>query len=234
MKRTIAIVMMTLVFAINIRAKELEHEKIEINDSTITLTQAWDGVMRWVVTNEDNYGMRIAYENLSTGTMIIKGKFRDDNNILQCVRNDLMRPIASFTIEVNCSNGGVTAEMTEANYEYKVGYGSVYSLRTPYLEICQQEMEEVVRIMRYKGEKVNCYDSWFEETAEEYSAKKKEAEDTEVDETAPKKERKKAKKYLEQNRWRSTPYNCIYGMPILTASELFYGKKGLASYIRKS
>ena len=117
MKKLIAIVMMILVFAINVRAKELEHRKIEINDSTINLAQAWDGVMRWVVANEDSYGMRIAYENPSTGSMIIKGEFRDDNNRLQCVRNDLIRPIASFTIEVNCSNGGITAEMTEANYE---------------------------------------------------------------------------------------------------------------------
>lgn len=233
MKKLIAIVMMILVFAINVRAKELEHRKIEINDSIINLAQAWDGVMRWVVANEDSYGMRIAYENPSTGSMIIKGEFRDDNNRLQCVRNDLIRPIASFTIEVNCSNGGITAEMTEANYEYRVSYGSISSLSTFMLKWCKQEMEEIERIMRYKGEKANCYDSWFEETADEYSAKEKIAKDTEADETAPKKERKKAKKYLEQNGWRSSPYRYVDIMPTFAARELFYGNKGLDNYIRK-
>lgn len=232
MKKLIAIVMM-LSFAIGAYARELEHRKIEITDSTVTIAQAWDGVMRWVVANEDSYGMRIAYENPSSGSMIIKGEFRDDNNRLQSVRNDLIRPIASFTIEVNCSDGRVSAEMTEANYEYKVGYGSVYSLSDFMLKWCKQEMEEIERILRYKGEKVNCYDSWFEETAEEYSTKEKEAKDIEADETAPKKERKKAKKYLEQNGWRSSPYRYVDIMPTFTARELFYGNKGLDNYIRK-
>lgn len=232
MRKLIAIVMM-LAFAIGAYARELEHRKIEINDSTITLAQAWDGVMRWVVANEDGYGMRVAYENPNTGSMIVKGEFRDGANRLQSVQNDLIRPIASFTIELNCSNGRVSAEMTEANYEYKVGYGSVYSLRDFYLKWCKQEMEEIERILRYKGDKVNCYDSWFEETAEEYSAKEKEAKEKEADETAPKKERKKAKKYLEQNRWRSSPYNYVDWMPTFTARELFYGNKGLDNYIRK-
>ena len=147
MKKLIAIMLM-LAFVISTYARELEHRKIEINDSTINLAQAWDGVMRWVVANEDSYGIRIAYQNPATGSMIIKGEFRDDNNRLQCVRNDLIRPIASFTIEVNCSNGGATAEMTEANYEYRVSYGSISSLSTFMLKWCKQEMEEIERIMR--------------------------------------------------------------------------------------
>lgn len=168
--------------------------------------------MRWVVANEDKYGTRIAYENPSTGSMIIKGEFRDDNNGLQCVRNDLINPFASFTIEVNCAERQVTAEMTEANYEYKVGYGSIYSLRTFILKWCKQEMEEIERIIRYKGDKVSCYDQYFADTAEEYETKKEKAEGIEKDETISKKERKKAKKYLEDNRWRGNPYRYVDNM----------------------
>lgn len=234
MKKLLAMMLILLGFFANTTsAKELEHRKMEVKDSTLTVAQAWDGVMRWVVANEDKYGMRIVYQNPTTGSMIVKGEFRDNGNRLQCVTNDLIRPIASITIEVACADGRVTAEMTEANYEYKVGYGSIYSLRDFILKWCKQEMEEIERIMRYKGEKVNCYDSWFDETANEYSAKKKEAEDIEADETAPKKERKKAKKYLEQNRWRSSPYQYVDWMPTFTARELFYDERGLDNYIRK-
>lgn len=229
--RKLIVMMLMITFVVGVSAKELEHRRVEIKDSMLTLSQAWDGVIRWVVSNEDDYGMRIAYENPASGSMIIKGEFRDNGNSLQCVRNDLIRPIASFTIEINCSNGKVSAEMTEANYEYKVGYGSIYSLSTFMLQWCKQEMEEIETIMLYHGEKFNCYDSYFDETAKEYNAKEKEAKEIEADETAPKKERKKAKKYLENNKWRSSPYQYVDWMPTFTAHELFYGSKGLSKYI---
>lgn len=232
MKRLI-VMMLLAVTAICGYARELEHRTLQVSDSTITLASAWDGAMRWVVANEDVYGMRVAYQNPSTGSLIVKGEFKDKNNRLRCVYNDLIKPIASFTIEVNCKDGNVLAEMTEANYEYKVGYGSVYSISTSQLKWCKQEMEEIETIMRYKGDKVNCYDSYFEETAKEYSDKTKEAETIEKDETAPKKERKKAKKYLEQNEWRDSPYKYVDWMPTFTAYELFNGDKGLCKYLSK-
>lgn len=229
--KKILVMMLMLSFVVRVSAKEFEHRNMVINDSTLTISQAWDGVMRWVVSNEDKYGMRIAYQNPTTGSIIVKGEFRDTENSLQCVRQDFIRPVASFTIEINCSDNKLTAEMTEANYEYRVGYGSAYSVSTFILKWCKQEMEEIERIMRYKGEKVNCYDSYFEETASEYDAKNKEAETIEKDETASKKERKKAKKYLEDNRMRKHPYLYVKWMPTFTARELFYGEKGLSKYI---
>lgn len=232
MKKLI-VIMMIAVVAISGFARELEHRTMQVSDSTITLSKAWDGVMRWVVANEDEYGMRVAYENPSTGSLIVKGEFKDKMNGLRCVYNDLIKPIASFTIEVNCADGKITAEMTEANYEYKVGYGSVYSLSTFQLKWCKQEMEEIETIMRCKGDRVNCYDSYFEETAKAYDDKKKEAEAIEKDETAPQKERKKAKKYLEQNQWKGRPYDYVYGMPAFTAYELFDGSKGLRKYFSR-
>lgn len=231
--RKLILTLLMSAFVICVPAREEEHKRYEIKDSTITLSQAWDGMMRWVVSNEDTYGLRIAYKNPTMGSLIVKGEFRDKMNSLQSVREDLIHPIASFTIEVNYSKGKIAIEMTEANYEYKVGYGDVSSLRTFILNWCKQEMEEIEKIMTYHGEKVNCYDTYFEETAKEYEEKVKEAEKIEADETSPKKERKKANEYLKYNKWRSSPYRYIYYMPIFTACELFYGDKGLEKYIKK-
>lgn len=232
MKKLI-VMMLLAITAVCGYAHELEHRTMQVSDSTLTLPVAWDRVMRWVVANEDDYGLRIAYENPTTGSLIVKGEYRDKNNALRCVYNDLIKPIASFTIEVNCKDGKVFAEMTEALYEYKVGYGSVYSLSTYQLKWCKQEMEEIESIMRHMGEKVNCYDSYFEETYNDYSNKEKEAKAIEKDENLPKKERKKAKKYLEENEWRNSPYLYIHGMPAFTARDLFDGNKGLRKYLSK-
>ena len=232
--RKLIVIMLVLTFVSSVHAKELGHKSIEINDSTITLPQMWDKTMRWVVANEDTFGMRIAYQNSNTGSVIVKGEFKDANNTLTSVRNGLIIPIVSYTIEVNNSIGKISAEVTEVNYKYSVGYEEIYSLSDYILKAYKQEMEEIERIMRYKGEKVNCYDSWFEETAEEYQAKNTEAKALENDETVPKKERKKAKKYLEQNSYRYLPYLYVNMAPWYIVREVFYGNKGLENFIRKS
>lgn len=205
---------------------------MNLNDSTLTMSQKMDGVKRWVISNEDIYGLRIAYDNPAQGTMIVKGQFRDRNNSLVCVREDFIRPIASFIVEISCSNGKISAEMTEASYEYiTVGYGDYYSLSKYFLKCCIQEMEEIQNIISQKGEKVNCYDLYFEEMAKLYDTKVSDAEKIEKDETHSKKERKKAKKYLEENQQREWPYRYVNFMPTHTALELFYGDKGLNKYV---
>lgn len=229
--KLLSYLMLFFLVAEDIAAKEIEHTKMNLADSTLTMSQKMDGVKRWVVSNEDNYGLRIAYENPTQGTIIVKGQFRDNNNSLICVREDFIRPIASFVIEINCSNANISAEMTEASYEYiTVGYGDYYSLSNYFLKCCIQEMEEIQNIISRHGEKVNCYDSYFEEMAKQYDTNVSEAEKIEQDATMPKRERKKAKKYLEDNQRRGWPYRWVNSMPIHTALELFYGNKGLNKY----
>lgn len=230
--KLLSFLMLLFLYAEYIDAKEIEHPKMNLSDSTLTMSQKMDGVNRWVVSNEDNYGLRIAYENPTKGTIIVKGQFRDNNNSLICVREDIIRPIASFVVEINCSNTNISAEMTEAFYEYiTVGYGDYYSLSSYYLKCCIQEMEEIQNIISRHGEKVNCYDSYFEEMSNQYNNNVSEAERIEQDVTKPKRERKKAKKYLEDNQRREWPYRYVNSMPIHTVLELFYGNKGLNKYV---
>lgn len=230
--KLLSVMMLFFLFAEYIDAKEIEHAKMHLSDSTLTMSQKMDGVKRWVVSNEDTYGLRVVYDNPTQGTMIIKGQYRDRNNSLICVREDFIRPIASFVIEISCSNANISAEMTEASYEYiTVGYGDYSSLSSYFLKCCIQEMEEIQKIISRHGDKVNCYDLYFEEMAEHYDTKVSEAEKIEQDDTLSKKERKKAKKYLEDNQRRGWPYRYVNSMPTHTVLDLFYGNKGLKKYI---
>lgn len=226
------VLMLLFFFTATMDAKEIEHLKMNLTDSTLTISQKMDGVKRWIVSNEDKYGLRVAYDNPTQGMMVVKGQFRDSKNSLICVSEDFIRPIASFVVEIRCSNGSISAELTEALYEYiTVGYGDYYSLSKYFLKCCIQEMEEIQNIISRHGEKVNCYDPYFEEMTKQYDTNVSEAKRIEQDSTQPKKERKKAKKYLEENERRQWPYFHVNYLPLHTALELFYGDKGLDKYV---
>lgn len=236
MKKFLAILLLFPMLCFAQSAEEKRHEKWYIANPPQDIDHYWDGVMRWIAVNEDTYGLRIAYKNMKTGALIVKGEYKDSSNDMMCVEKGFVRPYASFTIELKYSNKNVVVEMTEATYEYKASYVSSYSLNslsTSTLKWCRQEMEEIKHMMKTKGEILNCYDSYFGKRHKELSESISAARKIEYDENSSKKERKQAKKYLEENGHRDYPYWYVYFANTHTFYELMNeGSMSLTKFVR--
>lgn len=236
MKKLLAILLLYPILCFAQSVEEKRHEKWYIANPPQNIDQYWDGVMRWITVNEDTYGLRIAFKNAKTGALIVKGEYKDISNNMMCVEKGFVLPYASFVISFTYSPKSVIVEMTKSTYEYKARYVSSYSLNslsTSTLKCCRQEMGEIKHMMETKGEVLNCYDPYFEETHEKLSASISAARKIEYAETSSKKERKQAKKYLEENEHRYSPYWYIYFTNKHTFYELINeGQTSLTKFVR--
>lgn len=177
-------------------------------DSMISKPAAWEATNRWIATQMDSKDAHIVYENVNEGTLIIKGRYKDTNNGMFCVRYDFIIPYVSYELEINISDGSYCAKYNKINYEPIVGYGDV-----PYgLGILQQrilnEMNEIKGIMLDKGE-VWLIDNDFVNKGNSLNTKIKEAKIKKEDKSLSKKERKQFKKYYEENNGREGIYHNV-------------------------
>ncbi len=179
-----------------------------ISDSLLTKSRAWDATKRWIATRMDSKNANIAYENIDEGTLIIKGKYRDADNGLFCVKYGFIIPYVKFELEINISDDSYCAKYNNISYEPIVGYGD-----TPYgsnilLNRLLNEMDEIKTLMLRQGE-VWTLDNDFFLKGDNLKSQINEANKKMEDKSISKKERKQYKKFYEANNGRDGVYHNV-------------------------
>lgn len=132
-----------------------------------TQAQYADAVKRWVVANEDIYGLRIAYSNDDTGKYIVKGMFTSDSETLQITRWGMYFPRVSFAVNVTCTDSACFTKIDEIKVKFdRGGYVDYSDIPNKYLEECRREIEVLTHyITRYDspfdGLNQEIKDRWF-------------------------------------------------------------------------
>lgn len=175
----------------------------EINDPNLNKEVCWETVKYWVASNLDSRNAYIAYENWDLGKMLIKGEYRDNDSRLQSVENDFVRPYVSYEIEVNCSEGHFKIEFTKVNYKFKSWAGNAYSLDEYTIKRCHAELDEIINIMKSKGDVWEYDYDYFKQRNEKLSAEADEAKKKSEDKSLKKKQRKQYVELWAENSSKS-------------------------------
>ena len=199
----------TVFFLICLVATLTSHadHKTVIKNSTVTKEQCFEAVKKWTVKNLDPYNAVISYEDKSSGTLIIKGHFKDeDNDLYACKEGYIVVPYVDFQLEIQCKEGQVEANFNHIQYSYKSTYGGDYSSHSTFiLKRMRNELDEIRKLMISKGEVWEIDDS-FEKKYKELDERLKYSEAKKDDKSISKKERKSHERFYEENDGRELVY----------------------------
>ena len=177
-----------------------------ITDSLINKSTTWNLTKKWLATNMDSKQARIVFENAKDGSIIIKGRYKDTNNSLYCVKYGAIIPYISYELEINISNGSYCAKYNKIAYEPVISYGDIpYNLKI-ILDRIINEMEEIKKITLDKGESW-IIDNDFIKKGEKLKSQIDEAKFKMNDKSLSKKERNQYKIFYEKNIGRDVVYH---------------------------
>ena len=197
-----------------------------VEEPNLNKEKCWDKTLIWLATTMDEYDAHIKYQDYESGTIIVKGEFVDKDNYLSAVRNDFVRPMVGYTLTITCNDGYYKAEYSDLTYRFRSARGDL-SLPTFLLEWIKQELEEIAHISYVKGD-VWEIDDYFKKRYEELRKEVDEAEKLKDDESLKKKERKKYKRFYDDNHCRPSVYSSVNSTGFGFPYQSFYG-----SYDRK-
>lgn len=194
MKKSILVVILALMSCVSAYAREYCDTIVR---NGYTQAQYVDAVKRWVVANEDTYGLRIAYANNETGKFIVKGRYRIQAPGLQTVFYDMATPFVSFTINVFCSDDNCIARIAEAKMSFDwMGYVDYDRIPNKYLKECRREIEVLEQCGSIYGTPYDCLNSVYDNKYQAMQQRLRDARNTYNDDNATKKERKDAEKFV--------------------------------------
>ena len=214
-----------------------DFRSITIKDSLLQKKTTWDRTKLWVVRDMDKYNARISYQDYDTGIMIIKGKYKSSDDGLYSEREGLLTFYVDYEIEIHCNDGEYYAKYNDINCCVNVGYASFSYMSDFMLEIIKQELAAMKEIMSEKGEEFDI-DDYFESEYDNISALVDEAETKKDDKNLKKSERRKYKKYYENNHWKPMVYSHIISIGFQLCYNTFYGGfrgefNGLRDFIKQ-
>lgn len=183
---------------------------IVIENPSATKIKSFETVKKWIATTLDSKNASIKYENVEDGTIVVNGDYKDTESLLWSVKYGFISAHVSYQLEIKCDEGYVYAKFNKIDYSTKSLYGD-YSLSTFVLERISDELKAITELEIKKG-KVWSIDDDFVRQYEELGSAIKDAEQKKDDNNIPKKERKKYKKFYEDNKIKGTVYfyvNCV-------------------------
>ena len=210
-----------LIFAILIMTSAISFaqsykRKITIENERLVKKECWDKTLVWLSLHMDDYNAHVDYQNYESGTMIVKGKYSDNDNSLWVVEYNIMKPTIGYTLMITCKDGFYEAEYSEITYQYRSGSGGFAGYSRFMLERMKQELETIEEISYIKGN-VWKIDDYFTNEYNEIEKKiKEEKERKEQEELTslenpqkPKSKKKKTKTsdiHPDANQSRSSVY----------------------------
>ena len=178
-------------------------QNVEIVDARIKRSEIFEVVKKWTITTLDAYDATILYEDKNSGNIIIKGKYQHKGNYLSARILKHVIPYVTFQIEVQCDDGKVVGTLREIEYSYVTLDEDLHGLPSKALDRLICEFETIRNIMIEKGENWIVDDSFVNEYKEQ-KALMDEAARKKEDVSLPKSERRKWKKYYENETKKVT------------------------------
>lgn len=169
-----------------------------IEDSRIIKSEVFEVVKKWIVLTLDSYDATISYEDKSSGSIVIKGKYKDDNNILMAKMLKFVIPYVIFQLEIQCEDGKLMAHFNKIEYTYVTLDESSYGLNNRVLDTLIRELEAIKSLMIRKGEQWTIDDS-FENEYERLRISMNQARGGKDNSSLSRKERREFKQYYERN-----------------------------------
>ena len=185
---------------------------ITIKNPSATKGKSIEAVKKWVATTLDSKNASIKYEDAESGVIIINGEYKDANPMLKSIRYGFISAEVSFQLEIKCEDQVVYAKFNKITYSTKSLYGD-YSLSTFLLERIRDELKVIAELEIEKGQ-TWIIDKDFQNEYKELDQLVDEAEKNKDDSTLPKKERKRYKKFYEENNVKKTVYLAVYAAKV--------------------
>lgn len=170
-----------------------------IEDSRIIKSEVFELVKKWVVVTLDSYDATISYEDKSSGNIIVKGMYKDDDNILMAKILKYVIPYVSFQLEIQCDDGKLTAHFNKIEYSYVSLDEDSYGLSNRAIKTIISELEAIKYLMIRKGETWVIDDS-FEKEYEGMKLSMKQANEGKDNTSLSRKERREFNQYYENNK----------------------------------
>lgn len=194
MKKSILVALLALMSCIS--AYAYEHCDTIVRKD-YTQAQYVDAVKRWVVANEEAYGLRIAYDNEDTGKFIVKGVYQEKGP-LNVVWWRVAVPYVSFAINVFCTDSCCVARIAEAKLSFDyLEHVNYRDMPKKYLDECIRELNVLSKYSHKYDPPFDCLDEMYSTRWAELREELYTAENTAKDENATKKERKDAEKFAK-------------------------------------
>ena len=179
-----------------------------IENPSATKVKSFETIKKWIATTLDSKNASIKYENVESGTIVVNGDYNDTESSLWSIRYGFIRAYVSYQLEIKCDEGYVYAKFNKIVYSTKSLYGD-YSLSTFVLERIRDELKAIAELEMEKGQEWNIDDNFIRQY-EELNSAINDAEQKKDDINIPKKERKKYKKFYENNKIKGIVYFYIY------------------------
>lgn len=202
---------------------------IIIENPNATRIRSFETIKKWVSTTLDLQNISIKYEDAKSGVIVINGDYKDTSSSLLSIRYGFVSAYVSYQLEIRCDDGYVFAKFNKMAYSTKSLYGN-YSLSTNILEIIRDELKVIAELKIKKGQAWNINKDFIREY-EELKSAIQEAEQKKDDNNISKKERKKYRKFYENNKIKGKVYDSINYMGIDLKYNVIYKKTGLMNVI---
>lgn len=181
---------------------------IVIENPSATKFKSFETIKKWIATTLDSKNASVKYENFEDGTIVVDGDYKDTESSLWSIKYGFISAYVSYQLEIKCEEGFVYAKFNKIVYSTKSLYGD-YSLSTFVLERIRDELKVMADLEIERGQVWNIDDDFIKQYKELDSAIK-DAEQKKDDNTIPKKERKKYKRFYENNEIKESVYFYIY------------------------
>lgn len=136
--------------------------KTTIEDSLITRSESFELTKLWIATNLDSYNGHIAYEDKSSGKIVVKGKFKDTTSNLISLYYGFIRAYVSYQLEISCFDGKVSASLNKVDYTIETLGGDYSSMGKTALNNIVKELKALLEMKEELGEVWNINRTFME------------------------------------------------------------------------